>query len=64
MDIHMATEAAYKNGYNKAAEELRGVTTMIKVGDTQYICSICKSENTRPFKFCHHCGRVVKVNKE
>ena len=60
MDIHMATEAAYKNVYNKAAEELRGVTTMIKVGDTQYICSICKCENARSFKFCPHCGRVVK----
>lgn len=59
MDIHMATEAAYRNGYSKAAEELRGSTTMIKIGGTQYICSICKCENNRPFKFCPNCGRIV-----
>ncbi len=59
MDIHMATEVAYRNGFSKAAEQLRGVTTMIKVSETQYICSACKCDNNRPFKFCPNCGKIV-----
>lgn len=57
MDIHTATEVAYKNGYARAVTELRENTTWTKVDEEHYKCNKCKSINNRPSKFCPNCGR-------
>lgn len=58
MDIHTATEMAYKNGYARAVEELRGETFWIEK-ENKYICKKCKSQNEKMTKYCPNCGRLV-----
>ena len=55
----MATEVAYKNGYDKAVQELREHTKLAKIDDEKYQCEKCKAINNRLTKFCPDCGRVV-----
>ena len=59
MNIHMATEVAYKNGYDKAVKNLKESTVWEKISDKKYQCAKCKAINNRPSKFCPDCGRVV-----
>lgn len=58
MDIHMATEISYKNGYNKAVSDLKEPTTWIQIKKHEFQCEKCKLPNNHPSKFCPNCGRI------
>lgn len=58
MDIHMATEVSYKNGYDRAAADLRETTQWVQLNKNEYQCNRCKLTNNRPSKFCPNCGRI------
>lgn len=59
MDIHTATEISYKNGYARAVEELRGMTSWVEIENNKYICEKCKIENDKMTRYCPNCGRLV-----
>ena len=58
MDIHTATEMAYKNGYFRGAKEVREETTWVELNG-EIVCEKCKSKVKDKTKFCPNCGRVV-----
>ena len=58
MDIHMATEVSYRNGYDRAAADLRETTEWVIIDESKYQCKRCKRINNRPSKFCPDCGRI------
>lgn len=58
MDIHTATEIAYKNGYVRGIKESREETSWIKE-DGRFICEKCKSKSDVKTKFCPNCGRII-----
>ena len=58
MDIHTATEMAYKNGYLRGVKESREETSWIKEND-KFICEKCKSISGIKTKFCPNCGRII-----
>jgi predicted amidophosphoribosyltransferase len=66
MDKHTATEVAFRNGYNKAVEELRGTATWTKLsslGMTKYQCSACNNISGKASKFCPDCGKHMNLKK-
>jgi hypothetical protein len=79
MDIHTATETAYKNGYargfadakEKFATAIRKMTPQFVlvpkgfegISRTRYHCPSCKAMTRDHEKFCHKCGQAVKYPK-
>ena len=59
MDMYTATESAYKNGYARAVEELRGETSWVVVENGKYVCEKCKSQNDKMTRYCPNCGRLI-----
>lgn len=45
MDIHMATEVSYRNGYDRAAADLRETTEWVKIDESKYQCKSDIVEN-------------------
>ena len=58
VDIHTATEMAYKNGYLKGFTQVREETFWVEK-DNIFVCGKCKSKNKEMTRYCPNCGRVV-----
>ena len=60
--MYTYTEMAYKNGYTRAARELREDSRWAQDDNGGYICEKCKGKNIEMTKFCPHCGRIILSN--
>lgn len=58
MDIHTATEMAYKNGYFRGFTQVREETSWVEKDDI-FVCEKCKSQNDKKTRYCPNCGRIV-----
>ena len=67
MDIHTATEEAYKRGYEAGKRDavVRGQVEEVEIVPNymwKYRCSCCHSNAERWYKYCQNCG--AKMDSE
>ena len=58
MDMHTATEMAYKNGYLRGFKQVREETSWIEENGV-FSCEKCKLKNDKMTRYCPNCGRIV-----